>query len=122
MNIILWIIQVILALLFVFFGATKLVLPMGEMAKQLGVSVLFLRALGLLEVLGGLGLILPGIFRIRPGLTSLAALGLVIIMIGATTIVIQNGAGVQALIPVTCGILAAIIAFGRWRLVPLRGR
>ena len=47
---------------------------------------LFIKFIGLVEVLGGLGLILPGIFRRRPELTPLAAAGLVIVMIGAVVI------------------------------------
>jgi uncharacterized membrane protein YphA (DoxX/SURF4 family) len=128
MNVVLWIIQVLLALLFLFAGGTKLVLPMetlAEMARQSGQTPLpglFLRFIGVVEVLGAIGLILPGLLRIRPGLTPLAAAGLVIIMIGATVLTVASGAMASALMPLVVGILAAFVAYGRWRLVPHRGR
>ncbi len=87
MNIVLWIIQALLALLFLFAGGTKLVLSIEQMRamgspNQIVLPILLVRFIGGCEVLGPLGLILPGLFRIRPGLTPLAATGLVIIMIG----------------------------------------
>jgi len=127
MNIVLWIIQVLLALLFMFAGGTKLVLPL-DVLKSMGspnqtlLPGYFLRFLGVCEVLGALGLILPGLLRIRPDLTRLAAAGLVIIMIGATVLTfVADGFG-PALIPLVTGILAGFVAYGRWRLAPLRGR
>lgn len=123
MNVLLWIIQVVLALLFLLAGGSKLVLPYAEMTKQVVLPEFFLRFLGGCEVLGAFGLILPGLFRILPGLTPLAALGLMTITIGATTIVLQSGGGfVQATLPLSASILAAIVVYGRWRLVPLRRR
>jgi hypothetical protein len=77
------------------------------------------------EVLGTIGLILPGLLGIRPGLTPLAAAGLVIIMIGATVLTLAGvapGGAALALIPLVVGILSAFVAYGRWRLAPLRGR
>ena len=64
----------------------KLVLPIEEMTKQIAMPGPFLRFIGVAEVLGGLGLVLPGLTGIRPRLTPLAAAGLVIIMIGATVV------------------------------------
>ena len=128
MTYVLWIVQVLLALLFLFAGGTKLVLPLetlAEMSRQSGQTPLpglFVRFLGVLEVLGALGLILPGLLRIRPGLTPLAAAGLVIIMIGATVITMASGAVGPALFPLVVGLLAAFVAYGRWRLAPHRGR
>jgi len=74
------------------------------------------------EVLGALGLILPGLLRIRPGLTPLAAAGLVIIMIGATVLTFAADGFAMALPPLVVGILAAFVAYGRWRLAPHRER
>ncbi|MBI2988882.1 MAG: DoxX family protein [Deltaproteobacteria bacterium] len=81
MNYALWIVQWLLALLFLWAGGIKFVLPTEEMTKQMPVPLpgLFLRFIGVSEVLGALGLILPGLLHIRPGLTPLAAAGLVII-------------------------------------------
>jgi len=77
----------------------------------------FIHFIGVCEVLGGLGLVLPGLLRIRPGLTPLAAAGLVVIMIGATVVSIPMGA--VAALPLVVGILAAFVAYGRWRVAPL---
>lgn len=74
--------------------------------------------IGVCEVLGGLGLVLPGLLKVKPGLTPLAASGLVIIMIGATVISVPQGVA-MALLPLLTGILAAFVAYGRWRLAPL---
>lgn len=122
MNVALWIIQVLLALLFLFGGGVKLVLPIQEMVKQTGMPGLFLRFLGACEVLGALGLILPGLLRIRPGLTPLAAAGLLIIMIGATVLSFKSGGPAMALVPLVTGVLSAFVAYGRWQLAPYRGR
>ncbi len=116
MNIALWIVQGLLAALFLFAGGMKLVLPVEEMTKQMPLPGLFLRFIALCEVLGALGLILPGLLRIRPGLTPLAAAGLAIIMIGATVLTAMTGDVAMALIPLVVGLLAAFVAYGRWRL------
>jgi hypothetical protein len=73
------------------------------------------------EVLGALGLILPGLLGIRTGLTPLAAAGLVIIMTGATVLTVASGELALALIPLVVGLLSAFVAYGRWRLAPHRG-
>jgi uncharacterized membrane protein YphA (DoxX/SURF4 family) len=117
----LWIVQGLLALLFLFAGGMKLVMPIEEMTKQVPMPGLFLRFIAVCEVLGALGLILPGLLRIRPGLTPLAAAGLVIIMAGATIVSLMTGAGAMALVPLVTGLLSAFVAYGRWRLAPLRG-
>jgi hypothetical protein len=123
MTLVLWVVQVLLALLFLFAGGVKLVLPIEEMTKQAPVQLpgLFLRFIGVAEVLGALGLILPGLLRIRQGLTPLAALGLVVIMAGATSVTLMTGDVALALPPLVVGLLAALVAYGRWRLAPLRG-
>jgi len=121
MAYVLWVVQGLLALLFLWAGGVKLVLPLEKLAGPVPVPGLFLRFIGVCEVLGALGLILPGLLRIRPGLTPLAAVGLVIIMIGATGLTLGSGDVASALIPAVAGLLAAFVAYGRWRLVPLRG-
>jgi DoxX-like family len=74
--------------------------------------------LGGAEVLGAIGLILPGLLGIRPRLTRLAAAGLVIVMTGATAITALGGDVGLALVPLLVGSLAGSVAYGRWRLVP----
>ncbi|HZF52455.1 MAG TPA: DoxX family protein [Polyangiaceae bacterium] len=122
MNIALWIVQGILALLFLFAGGTKLVLPIETLTQQTPMPGLFVRFIGLAEVLGGLGLVLPGLLRIRPGLTPLAAAGLSIIMIGAVGLTLSSGDPKTALIPIATLLLSAFVAYGRWRLAPHSAR
>ncbi len=122
MNYALWIVQVLLALLFLFAGGMKLVLPLEALTGPIPVPGALLRFIGVCEVLGGLGLILPSLLRIRPGLTPLAASGLVIIMIGAIVITVRSGDVLTAVISAVVGILAAFVAYGRWRLAPLSAR
>ncbi len=112
----LWGVQGLLALLFLWAGGIKLVLPLDKLAGPVPLPGLFMRFIGVVEVLGAIGLILPGLLRIRPGLTPLAAAGLVIIMIGATVVTLVGRDVVAALISVVVGLLAAFVAWGRWRL------
>jgi hypothetical protein len=118
MNMALWIAQGLLAALFLFTGGMKLVMPIEEMTKQIALPGLFLRFIAVCEVLGAIGLILPWLLHIRPGLTPLAAAGLAIIMIGATAITLMTGSIAMALIPLMAGLLAAFVAYGRWRVAP----
>jgi hypothetical protein len=117
----LWIIQVLLALLYLWAGGMKLVLPLEKLAGPVPLPGPFMRFIGVAEVLGAIGLILPGLLRIQPGLTPLAATGLVIIMIGAVAITLAGGDLAMALIPLAAGLLLAFVAYGRWRLAPHRG-
>ena len=123
MNIALWIAQGLLAAIFLFAGGMKLVLPIEEMTKQMPIPLpgWFLRFTGVIEVLGAIGVILPWLLRIRPGLTPLAAAGLVIVMIGATVYTLAAGDVAAALISLVVGALAAFVAYGRRRLTPQRG-
>jgi uncharacterized membrane protein YphA (DoxX/SURF4 family) len=113
----LWIVQGLLALIFLFTGSMKLVTPLEVLMKQMPLPLpgLLVRFIGAAEILGAIGLILPGVLRIRLGLTPLAAAGLVIIMIAATAYTLAGGGGVLALIPAVVGLLSAFVAFGRWR-------
>jgi len=119
----LWIIQGLLALLFVFAGGFKLFfMPVDELVKETGLPGPFMRFISVAELLGGIGLILPSLLRIRPGLTPLAAAGLVVIMIGATVLTLGKGDVAPALAPLAVGLLLAFLAYGRWRLAPVEAR
>jgi uncharacterized membrane protein YphA (DoxX/SURF4 family) len=125
MNILLWIIQILLALLFLAAGISKLVIPPDVLMQSAPPGstefpALFLKFTGLVETLGGLGLILPGIFHKRPGLTPLAAVGLVIVMIGAIAISVKDHGIGAAVVPLVTGLLCAFVAYGRLNLVPHR--
>ena len=114
-NIILWTAQVVLALMFLFVGGIKLILPIQMLVAQMPMPLpgLVVRFIGLAEVAGGLGLILPGLLRIRPMLMSLAALGLVLDMIGATAYNLINGQIGSAATTVVLGLICVAIASGR---------
>ena len=122
MNILLWIVQILLALLFLFAGGTKLVLPIEVLQKmgspnQVQLPGLFIKFIGLVEVLGALGLVLPGLLRIKKGLTPLAAIGLTILMVGAVIITIAGDGITMAITPFIVGVLCVLVAYGRrdWR-------
>jgi len=121
MNIVLWILQILLALLFLFAGGAKFVMTAEDMRKAapdaIQLPMMFIRFIGVCEILGGLGLVLPGLTKIRRNLTPLAALGLTIIMIGAVVVSVM-GQGVAAGIgPLVFAGLCAFVAYGRrdWR-------
>ncbi len=125
MNILLWIIQILLALLFLVAGVPKLIFSVDELMKNAPPNAirfpeLFMKFIGVVEVLGALGLVLPGLLRRRQELTPLAALGLLVVMIGAViTTIISGGVG-EAIVPFVVGLLLAFVAYGRWKLKPLR--
>ncbi len=109
----LWTAQSLLAVVFLFAGVSKLVLPADELTKNTDLTAGFLRFIGICEALGGVGLLAPGLCRIRQELTSLAAAGLVIIMAGATVLSVAAGDFAPALIPFVVGLLALYVAVRR---------
>jgi hypothetical protein len=113
LSVALWTVQGLLALLFAFAGIMKLVTPIEVMVEQSGMPGWFLQFIGTCEMLGAIGLIVPGIIRVRPYLTSVAATGLVIIMIGATTLTAAGGQLLPALFPLVVGLLATFVAYNR---------
>jgi uncharacterized membrane protein len=122
MNRALWIAQGLLAAVFAFAGISKLITPPELLAMMSPFPVSFVLFIGVCEVLGAVGLILPLAFKIRPELTTLAALGLSVIMVGATLSTLAMGAGVLALIPGVLGVLTAAVAYGRRGLLTLPRR
>ncbi len=118
MNVALWILQILIALLFLFSGGVMLVGSMDQLMKGMPpwLSPGFLRFVGVCEVAGGLGLILPRLLRIKPELTPLAAVTLIGIMIGATVVTATGASPAQAAFPLIVGVMLAFIAYGRWRL------
>ena len=104
----------LLAALFLYAGGFKLVTPLAALAKLSPFPALFLRFVGICEVAGALGLILPGLLGIKRGLTPLAATGLVGIMVGAVTTTIATLGVLPAIFPLVVGLLAAAVAQRRW--------
>jgi uncharacterized membrane protein YphA (DoxX/SURF4 family) len=121
-NVALWTIQGLLAALFLFAGGMKLVMPIEMMKGPVELPGLFLRFIGVCEVLGAIGLILPELLHIRRELTPVAAAGLAIIMIGATGVTLAGGDVAPAIVPFVVGGLASVIARGRWRRLPTARR
>jgi hypothetical protein len=109
----LWTVQGLLAAMFLLAGAMKWAMPIAMLEAQSHLPGAFVRFIGVCEILGALGLLLPGLFRIRTELTFLAATGLVLIMTGATTVTLAQGQIAPALAPLVLGILAAFVARGR---------
>ena len=109
----LWIVQGLLAALFLFAGGMKLITPIEVLSVMSPFPGEFIRFIGICEVLGAVGLILPYALRILPGLTALAAASLVVIMVGATLTTLAIGGGLLALPTLAIGLLAALVAHGR---------
>jgi hypothetical protein len=117
-GVLLWSVQGLLAATFLFAGGMKLVMPIEMLTAQSPLPGLFMRFIGVVEVLGAIGLILPELLHIRRSLTPMAAAGLVIIMTGATTLTAAGPDARLALPPFVVGLLSAFVAYGRWRLLP----
>lgn len=112
-SLLLWTAQVLLAALFIFAGWAKLTLPAEAMRGPVPLPVGFLRFIGAMEILGAFGLLLPGLLRIRRELTPLAAIGLLIIVTGATVITLIGGQVGPAVLPFVAALVAAAVAYGR---------
>src|SRR5688572_33250774 len=99
----------------------KFVMSVEEMNAQAPVVMtgVFLHFIGVAEVLGGLGLILPSLLKVKPQLTPLAALGLAMITAGATVTALMGPVEVGAAFPLIVCLLCLFVAYGRWRLKPI---
>ena len=119
MNIFVWIVQVLLAAIFVVQGVVLISPPepMKIIFDALPFSRTFMVVIGILQVLGAIGLILPWALRIQPNLTPLAAAGLTIIMIGAVMTHLMRGEVAQAIPALIITLLAAFVAYARTSLV-----
>ena len=119
-NRLLWTAQTLIALLFLFAGSMKFIMPAEQMQQgPISLPIAFIHFIGICECLGAVGLLLPGLLRIRTALTPLAAAGLTIIMIGATAVSVLAMGASAGIFPAVVGVITAWIAYGRVRLVPL---
>jgi hypothetical protein len=123
MNTMLWISQIILAFAFVGHGWLLLALPkmteIPSFAYMRALSSGFRRFIGTVEILGALGMILPGLTRILPVLTPLAAVGFVLVMFGAVPFHIQRKEYSSLILDFILLALAIYVAYGRFALLPL---
>jgi uncharacterized membrane protein YphA (DoxX/SURF4 family) len=125
MNIVLWLVQVLLACVFGTAGFMKATQPVDVLvangiAWAPDVPFALLRFIGIAEFLGAVGLILPALTNIRPVLTPLAALGLLTIMILAMGFHLSRGEAAGLPFNIILGGLAAFVAWGRTSKVPIR--
>jgi putative oxidoreductase len=126
MKYVLWALQVLLGLSFVGAGLMKASQPLEALAAQAAwmgaLPEPLLRFIGVAELLGGLGLILPAATRIQPWLTPLAAALLALVMVLALLFHVVRGE-LDLIVPnVVLGGLAAFVAYGRWALAPILPR
>jgi uncharacterized membrane protein YphA (DoxX/SURF4 family) len=126
LNVALWIVQVLLAAMFGMAGVMKTTMPIAELAKQLPwAGVLpepLVRFIGASELAGALGMILPAATRILPALTGWAGVGLTVVMALAMSFHLSRGEMGGPPINLTLGVLAAFVAWGRLRKVPISPR
>lgn len=126
MRIALWVAQVLLALLFGMSGALKAFAPVAELARVIPWStdmpLWLVRFIGFTEIVGAIGLILPAVTRIKPGLTPLAALGLAVIMLLAAAFHAMRGEFSHIPLILVYGAVAVFVAWGRARKAPITPR
>ena len=126
MNIAIWGVQVLLAVFFILFGFMKTFLPIDGISDMmpfvLDVPELLVRFIGIAEIAGGLGLILPSITRVLPWLTIAAAGGLGIDMVLATIFHISRGEFPNIIITIVLLALLAFVVYGRWKIAPIEAR
>jgi uncharacterized membrane protein YphA (DoxX/SURF4 family) len=125
MNILLWVLQVLLGIFFILNGIQHFIVPPGlpELFQWMYDLPTWLHLVsGTAELLGGLGLILPGVLKIQTRLTPLAGAGLTLVMLGAAAWHIPRGETPNIVLNIFLAVLAAFVAYGRWRLSPLTNR
>ena len=123
MNIVLWVLQVLLALVFLAHGGL-LLFPPAAIVDQMNASLprWFQLFLGIAEILAAVGLTLPGVTRIQPWLVSYAAAGIMFVMVCATVFHLVRGEVSSALTTVVLLAVATFVAYARWRVAPIRPR
>ena len=120
MNIVLWVVQVLLAAAFLAHGVLFLV-PPAEIAAQMNASMprWFQLFLGVAEVLAAVGLTLPGLTRIMPWLVAWAAGGIMIVMVSATVFHLMRGENSSAAVTLLLLVMATFVAYMRHRVLPI---
>ena len=123
LHITLWVVQIILGGMFIMAGIMKSSQPIIDLSQAVPwaaeVPAVLVRLIGLSELLGGIGLILPSLLRIKPILTPIAAIGILIIMVFALLYHISKGETDVIGINIVLGLIAAFIAWGRLKKAPI---
>ncbi len=123
MNVALWVVQGLLAAVFLAAGIGKMTQPHDKLVEQMGwpgdFSANSVKVIGGVEVLGALGLILPGITGIAPLLTPIAASGLAVDQVGAVVVHARRKETTRIISNVVLFALAVFVAWGRFGEYPL---
>ncbi len=124
MDLALWVVQVALALAFLVAGYSHAfdfdrAARRPPMAWMHAVGQDRMRVIGILEILGAIGLVVPAASQVLPWLTPLAALGLALVMVGAIVLHIQRREYPNVVINAVLGLLALFVAYGRFVLEPI---
>lgn len=124
MNVLAWILQIFLAVQFLFHGWLFISPPamMVDAIAGMGLSTWFRQFIGIAEVVAAIGLVVPGLIRTLPGATPLAALGLTIVMASATIFHISRNEIPNAISALNLLLLVVVTGYVRWKVVPLRSR
>lgn len=126
LNISLWVVQVLLAVAFGFAGVMKSAAPIADLVEKMvwpgALPEGVVRLIGVSELAAALGLTLPSLTRIKPGLTPLAAAGLVVVMTLAAIFHVTRGEIGALPVNIGLGALAMFVAWGRWKKAPIAPR
>lgn len=126
MHISLWVVQVLLAAMFLLSGFMKVSMPIEKLSAMLpwatSVPAILVRFIGMSELFGGLGLLLPSMLRIKPALTAWAGLGLATIMLLAIPFHITRGETPMIGMNAIFMLLALFVAWGRWKKAPIQAK
>jgi uncharacterized membrane protein YphA (DoxX/SURF4 family) len=114
----LWAVQILLFVVFTGTGVWKLLTPVPQLAAMIPwageVSAPFLHATAVLDLLGGVGVLLPTVTRVAPGLAVLAALGCAALQVGAIVFHLFRGEAADTPFNVLLAALSLFVAWGRW--------
>ena len=123
MHILLWVLQVLLSATLIWAAFVKLFQPIEQLKVMWPwtgeVSPTVVKLMGIIDLLGALGLLLPSLFRFKPVLTPVAAIGIVLLMVSASVFHISRGETSQIGFNIVFGLLAAVVAYGRFK-IPIR--
>ena len=126
LKVALWAAQALVSLQFIAIGVMKLTTPIPKLAATMPWTAetpeLFVRAIALVDLAGGIGILLPALLRIRPGLTVAAALGCVMLQVAALIFHLVRGEAAMTPLNLVLLALSAFVLWGRGRKAPIRPR